>query len=132
MELILQYLYAAVAALVIFAGMFVGIPALTNNEKFRKLKKVFSIAADMVLAIEQEFGILERLEGETDEEYKLRKDKFNANKKAACREAIIEALTAFKLPVPSDEIIDKAIEYGVKAMNVLFPALGGVVEGPLE
>ena len=65
--------------------MFVGIPILVNNEKFKKVKGFFSIAADMVLAIEQEFGILERLEGETDEEYQARKDIFNIEKKAACR-----------------------------------------------
>lgn len=114
----LQYVYAAIAGLLVFAGMFVGIPMLVNNEKFKKVKGFFGIAADMVLAIEQEFGILERLEGETDEEYQARKDTFNAEKKAACREAIIKTLVAFKLPVPSEEVIDKAIEYGVKAMNL--------------
>lgn len=114
----LQYVYVAIAGLLVFAGMFVGIPILVNNEKFKKVKGFFSIAADMVLAIEQEFGILERLEGETDEEYQARKDIFNIEKKAACREAIIETLVAFKLPVPSEEVIDKAIEYGVKAMNL--------------
>jgi hypothetical protein len=91
---------------------------LVNNEKFKKVKGFFGIAVDMVLAIEQEFGILERLEGETDEEYQSRKDAFNAKKKAACMEAVIETLVAFKLPVPSEEVIDKAIEYGVKAMNL--------------
>jgi hypothetical protein len=114
----LQYVYAAIAGLLVFAGMFVGIPMLVNNEKFKKVKGFFGIAADMVLAIEQEFGILERLEGETDEEYQSRKDAFNAKKKAACLEAVIETLVAFKLPVPSEEVIDKAIEYGVKAMNL--------------
>lgn len=114
----LQYVYAAIAGLLVFAGMFVGIPMLVNNEKFKKVKGFFGIAADMVLAIEQEFGILERLEGETDEEYQSRKDAFNAKKKAACMEAVIETLVAFKLPVPSEEVIDKAIEYGVKAMNL--------------
>jgi hypothetical protein len=114
----LQYVYAAIAGLLVFAGMFVGIPMLVNNEKFKKVKGFFGIAADMVLAIEQEFGILERLEGETDEEYQARKDAFNAKKKAACLEAVIETLVAFKLPVPSEEVIDKAIEYGVKAMNL--------------
>lgn len=123
MEMILQYLYAAVVALAIFAGMFIGVPVLVNNEKFKKLKKVFSIAADMVLAIEQEFGVLERQEGETDEEYQLRKAEFNIEKKMACHDAIVDALLAFKLPVPSDEVIDKAIEYGVRTMNVLFPKL---------
>ena len=34
--------------------------------------------------------------------------------KMACREAIVETLVAFGLPVPLDETIDKAIEYGVK------------------
>lgn len=114
----LQYVYAAIAGLLVFAGMFVGIPMLVNNEKFKKVKGFFGIVADMVLAIEQEFGILERLEGETDEEYQSRKDAFNAKKKAACLEAVIETLVAFKLPVPSEEVIDKAIEYGVKAMNL--------------
>lgn len=114
----LQYVYAVIAGLLVFAGMFIGIPMLVNNEKFKKVKKFFGIAADMVLAIEQEFGILERLEGETDEEYQARKDIFNAEKKAACREAVIKTLVAFKLPVPSEEVIDKAIEYGVKAMNL--------------
>ena len=114
----LQYVYAAIAGLLVFAGMFVGIPMLVNNEKFKKVKGFFGIVADMVLAIEQEFGILERLEGETDEEYQARKDAFNAKKKAACMEAVIETLVAFKLPVPSEEVIDKAIEYGVKAMNL--------------
>jgi len=114
----LQYVYVAIAGLLVFAGMFVGIPILVNNEKFKKVKRFFGIAADMVLAIEQEFGILERLEGETDEEYQARKDAFNAEKKAACREAIIKTLVAFNLPVPSEEVIDKAIEYGVKAMNL--------------
>lgn len=114
----LQYVYAAIAGLLVFAGMFVGIPMLVNNEKFKKVKGFFGIVADMVLAIEQEFGILERLEGETDEEYQARKDAFNAKKKAACLEAVIETLVAFKLPVPSEEVIDKAIEYGVKAMNL--------------
>lgn len=114
----LQYVYVAIAGLLVFAGMFVGIPILVNNEKFKKVKGFFGIAADMVLAIEQEFGILERLEGETDEEYQARKDAFNAEKKAACREAIIKTLVAFNLPVPSEEVIDKAIEYGVKAMNL--------------
>jgi len=114
----LQYVYAVIAGLLVFAGMFIGIPMLVNNEKFKKVKGFFGIAADMVLAIEQEFGILERLEGETDEEYQARKDAFNAKKKAACLEAVIETLVAFKLPVPSEEVIDKAIEYGVKAMNL--------------
>lgn len=114
----LQYVYAAIAGLLVFAGMFVGIPMLVNNEKFKKVKGFFGIVADMVLAIEQEFGILERLEGETDEEYQARKDAFNAKKKAACLEAVIETLVAFKLPVPSEEVINKAIEYGVKAMNL--------------
>jgi hypothetical protein len=124
--MILQYVYAGVAMLVVFAVMFVGIPIIVNNEKFKKLKKFFAIAADMVLAIEQEFGILERLEDETDEEYLARKAEFNKAKKMACREAIVETLVAFGLPVPLDETIDKAIEYGVKTMKALFPEFIGV------
>jgi len=115
---ILGYVYAVIVGLGFFAAFFFGIPALVRNDKFAKLKNLFAIASDLVYATEQEFGILEKLEGETDEEYLARKEAFNCEKKEACREAIIEALTAYGLPVPAESVIDSAIEYGVKAMNI--------------
>lgn len=113
MSLITGYILFGVVVLVAVAYFFFAVPALRKG--LDKFEAVVNVAVQMVRAIEQEFK--SEAPDPNDPDYEAKKAAYNVQKKLACREAILEVLAEFKLPIPSNEVIDKAIEIGVFIMN---------------
>jgi uncharacterized UPF0146 family protein len=112
-DLIVGYIQFGVVALVAVGFFFYVLPLLKKNGI--NFINIVDIAVKLVLAIEQEFKF--QAPDPNDPDYETKKAEYNAQKKAACIQAIKDVLAEAKLPIPSDVIIGKAVEAGVWLMN---------------
>lgn len=118
----IQYIISAGIGLAVFVLLYILVPFFKSNKDetgLAKFRTALSVASEMVYAIEQEFKNKrpEKLEGMTEEEYKILIDEYNERKKVSCRESIKDIMKEFDLTIPSNAVLDKTIEIAVGLMN---------------
>lgn len=102
--------------IIVVVGLFYGVlPLLSGNKALKNYQTLIGVAVDLVKAVEQQFKSVEL--DPNDPDYEQKKAQLQQEKHDACVAAIKEILTEYKLPLPSDAVISRAIEIGVYAMN---------------
>lgn len=105
----MEILMFLVVVLLVCAAGFLVVPFIKERGG-EKAGKVFAIAAEVVKAIDQEF---KAPADETAEQKTIRQEIM----KEEATQAVKEICESYNIQVPSDLILDKAVEAGVWAMK---------------